>query len=564
MTEEKQFQSIVMNKVIHRNAVLQSKTVFSRTASVTTENLAFDEVTGEALLTKTTNEFNDYLYSFKYPAWWMYEGMGPAYRNTRLLLNSNNQSLSDYSDFLMAGDELWPISGGEPVWVKNTGVPEFEDKYKHPVSLTGPYMITRPGARNMLSLAAGQVVTWNMNPLEPGRAISFGKRSILNSSAIQYNDAAVVYCDTCRIDDNLKNANDYFLGKKGNWKAKRSWFYLTDRTPADLSSGLTDIRTQGLFQNYNDFWVLPPNGKRYWGLDSSNWEWKEKVNLADADGQTIETEDRIGRRIANLLGYKNTLVTAQAYNSGYTEALSEGFEEYSCTFCPVRVGSFKLESFKRVHIENGQQGTVLKTDEAHTGRYVLQVDNTLAFSVVTPDTCLKTFTSAQLNNAESGESCNACMGGFYPEAHKTYLFSCWVKLPAKPQPVLSCSEAFVEITGAEAAVTMRPEGPVIEDWQRIMGTFTTTSTVNNLTFTLHNGGAWPAWYDDIRILPVDGNMVAYVYDERNYRRTYDLDENNYFTQYQYNNQGELIRIRKETERGIVAVKEGNQSLTKQP
>jgi hypothetical protein len=44
--------------------------------------------------------------------------------------------------------------------------------------------------------------------------------------------------------------------------------------------------------------------------------------------------------------------------------------------------------------------------------------------------------------------------------------------------------------------------------------------------------------------------------------TYSLDENNYFTKNEYNNQGELIRIKKETEKGIVTIKEGNSSLVK--
>ena len=37
---------------------------FEQSSSITTENLAFDGVTGEALLTKTTNEFNDSFFLF--------------------------------------------------------------------------------------------------------------------------------------------------------------------------------------------------------------------------------------------------------------------------------------------------------------------------------------------------------------------------------------------------------------------------------------------------------------------------------------------------------------------
>jgi len=47
---------------------------------VNTENLAYDAETGEVLVTKTKNGFNDDIYTFKYPSHWGYDLMGHAYK----------------------------------------------------------------------------------------------------------------------------------------------------------------------------------------------------------------------------------------------------------------------------------------------------------------------------------------------------------------------------------------------------------------------------------------------------------------------------------------------------
>jgi hypothetical protein len=156
-----------------------------------------------------------------------------------------------------------------------------------------------------------------------------------------------------------------------------------------------------------------------------------------------------------------------------------------------------------------------------------------------------------------------CIGGWYPYHTKsdiTYLFSCWVKVD-KTKPILTCSDASVVILSAGQTVTLHSDGPVIEGWQRIMGTFVVARQNLNVTISLKTGTA-TTYFDDLRIIPFDANMIAYVYDDLNLRLTYILDENNYFTRYEYNNQGELIRIKKETEEGILTIQETYQALVK--
>jgi hypothetical protein len=548
MTEEKQFQSIVINKIIHRNGILKRKIVFDQSASVTTENIAFDEITGESLLTKTTNEFNDSLYSFKYPAYWMYEGMGPSYENSSLKIN-NNYPLQTFKEFLKVGDELRGINVDgilERLWVQNIHNNPItfvrENRYLTTTSLSGNYQVYNSGAKNLLSNGAGQVVTWKYNPLQYGEIsetykIKFVPTNILNSSAIQYYDSSIIHCDSCRLfRDKITMKNDFLSGVRGNWKPKRTWFYLTDRTPNDIDNGKTDIRTEGLFKDdYNDFWVVPNNNSD-WTINYDKWEWKEKVNITDIDGQTIETEDRIGRKVSNLLGFRNTLVLAQAFNSGYGESYYEGFEDLDFTLCPNKLKRVRNHSLLSVNC-----------DDSHTGKYSLEVSQSFNLYFEPSKGC------------DTLYNCVECKSKFVP--NKKYLFSCWVKVN-KQQPILTCDDASVNINIGGTSKIMKPEGPVVEGWQRIQDYFLTPSDdPPSFSITLKPGTA-NTLYDDIRIIADSGNMVSYVYDDLNLRLTEILDENNYFTKYEYNNQGELIRIKKESERGILTIKEGNQSLRK--
>jgi hypothetical protein len=55
-------------------------------------------------------------------------------------------------------------------------------------------------------------------------------------------------------------------------------------------------------------------------------------------------------------------------------------------------------------------------------------------------------------------------------------------------------------------------------------------------------------------------MKSYIYNATNLRLMAELDENNYATFYEYDDDGTLIRVKKETERGIMTIKESRSAL----
>lgn len=68
-------------KVVHKKGVLIEKVAYDLGSKVSTKNLAWDASSGQVLLTETVNEYGDHYFSFSYPAYWMYEGMGLASNN---------------------------------------------------------------------------------------------------------------------------------------------------------------------------------------------------------------------------------------------------------------------------------------------------------------------------------------------------------------------------------------------------------------------------------------------------------------------------------------------------
>ncbi len=107
-----------------------------------------------------------------------------------------------------------------------------------------------------------------------------------------------------------------------------------------------------------------------------------------------------------------------------------------------------------------------------------------------------------------------------------------------------------------------PSGEIIEGWQRINGTFKVPLDANEILIHLKNLTTDNAYFDDIRIHPVNSNLKSFVYDQYTNRLMAELDENNYSTYYEYDNEGGLVRVKKETERGIFTIQETRSSSIK--
>lgn len=159
---------------------------------------------------------------------------------------------------------------------------------------------------------------------------------------------------------------------------------------------------------------------------------------------------------------------------------------------------------------------------------------------------------------------------FSPETQETFVLGAWVKETHTEQPITYTSNievSFNDGTTTSAPITFSPSGNIIEGWQRIEGTFTIPAGSTDINVILNNEvDPNAAYFDDIRIHKADGNMKSFVYDPVTQRLMAELDENNYATLYEYDKEGGLVRVKKETEKGVYTIQEtrsGNSKLNTQ-
>ncbi len=150
-----------------------------------------------------------------------------------------------------------------------------------------------------------------------------------------------------------------------------------------------------------------------------------------------------------------------------------------------------------------------------------------------------------------------------------YVISAWVKEEHAQQVMNYTSKIEVNFAGTSESYAFTPSGAIIDGWQRIEGTFRIPPTATHLNIALVKGVNQQtdallseAYFDDIRIFNAEGSMKSFVYDPETQRLMAELDERNYATFYEYDKEGGLVRVKKETEKGIYTIQETRSSTYK--
>ncbi len=162
--------------------------------------------------------------------------------------------------------------------------------------------------------------------------------------------------------------------------------------------------------------------------------------------------------------------------------------------------------------------------------------------------------------------CTDCIGTFAPDPGD-YLASLWVKEDVTPQPqTYNNPQLKISFIGDPTIYTFgtnATKNKIIEGWQKIEELFTIPIAATSIKLELINASSIvDTYFDDLRVYPKDGQMKTYVYDPATLRLTSTLDENNYATFYEYDEEGKLIRIKKETEKGIMTIQESREAVKK--
>lgn len=325
------------------------------------------------------------------------------------------------SDYLIDGDEVW-LSGTAPdgitpdgivtnafrAWVVEAGLSTFQlidEKgvlVKGSVINSGKIKIIRSGYRNM-QMASMASVTSMRNPLynyDVNNKITGIKGNIgaapfssetasdriVNASAIEYNSEWPSQCE-CNLpkmtfvdgilkfgyeteannqdkDDVIKRSyNPYLYNILGNWRANKSYAYLTGR---NYTIDPTPRKT-GYFTDFSPFYVLGTKWGKTAGEELKKWTFASEVTKYNPYGQEVENKDALNRYSSALYGYNNRFPVAVASNTKYTELASDGFEDYSLSNCGVS-SHFDFEAQLKLNEVS------VSTKQSHTGRKSLKIE----------------------------------------------------------------------------------------------------------------------------------------------------------------------------------------------
>ena len=401
-----------------------------------------------------------------------------------------------------------------------------------------------------------------------------------------------------------RSVNPYVQGLLGNYRPYRSYTYYHEglRTAtAGIPPGTIEfnIRRDGIIANFKPFWRMAPAvyntaDATEWLLPPAEtatadpteqaaitkaaevWSWNSENTLFDRKGMSLETKDPLNRYTAGQYGYNYSLPVAVTQNSKYRESGYEGFEDYNF----INTGQCPIECPPLRHFDWTEHQALMQQDVTHTGKYALRLNGSehthaavvckLADAADAADE-KEIWVKRNSANNEIKAGMGSKLPVFGPVKGKKMVISAWVKeeAPCNGAYVLNDIRVYfmnkaTETTGT-AEYTLTPSGLIIEGWQRYERVIDVPASGKSyMKLELNGSTGSVVYFDDIRMHPYNANMKSFVYDPVSLRLMAELDENNYASMYEYDDDGTLIRVKKETERGVKTINETRSALQKLP
>lgn len=601
--DTKRHKMSVITKVVQKYGILEKTIAEDQQALIETKNELFDKETGQVLLTRVTNQYDKNIdhRSMTYPAHWAYDRMGPAYKNIDKefiettggdVVHPSGQINSPYSAHFVVGDEVmvysttgvvdqryWVIYGeckdgqcGELVNLQGLFLIDRDGQLYNNNSLTAnSFKIIRSGRRNQASTPIanftakqGLGTTWkNTSP---------SNFKVLNSSAQEFTEQAH-YQKFATGDRGCTDSeiNPFVWGVLGNWRPTKNWAYNVNR---DYGPG--NLKEDGYF-NLIPFWKWD-NPSSEWQVTGAldNWETVSENTLHHASGFTIENKNEIGTYVAQLSTLNNSVVKAVANNARYREIVNESFEDFNMLDDNYDNGYWTyLCSQNRVGLYEGAFDNVMPYTDAtaHTGNHSLEVTPGEGYSFMnvffqadqsssmasvpnipySPQTWERLQNSSQ-NSVAVGEETGFVIS-YWRRLGTELNYDVNKRLKDQYDPVQ------IELNLGTNSIPnynrKTQKSVIIDGWQKIdeIISFEMPLSGVNIALSFKNASSTKGYIDDIRIHPLHSNMLSHVYNMYTSRKVAELDANNYATFYEYNEEGSVIRVKKETERGVVTIQE---------
>lgn len=454
--------------------------------------------------------------------------------------------------------------------------------------------IIRSGHRNQAAAGIGSIMSLQPPTNTLGNQLQIDNNTqVLQANANIFDENWKMLCnemvDECGNPYLVEEkVNPYVTGLLGNWRPESAYTFYSERSPAMLTS--TNIRQDGIITNFEPFWNLSGgqwNAPSPSNLFNSEWTLSNRITMYDHRGNEVENQDAIGNFSTASYGYNNNRVVAIASNAEKEEVAFDGLEDYNfisdCDFSPHHKNflffdfaqadtdytisntvshtgkhSIKLGAKKQVTIKNTVRPC--RTSQGDLVPYSNhQAGNSITSTATTAKASFGNFTT---DRTEFMNTCRGCIPKLYLKIGKEYYSSLWVasdkSLDCNAAPVAASFN--IGFDTPDIPVSYTAVGPTIDGWQRIEARFSVPSEATKIILNISNDSDEAVYYDDIRIHPWESYLNAYVYDPNSLRLFAELDENNYASFYEYDDEGILVRVKRETEAGIVTIQEARTVL----
>ncbi len=373
------------------------------------------------------------------------------------------------------------------------------------------------------------------------------------------NGTPVGACDVVEVSTDNR-VNPYLRGYLGNWRPYQTKVYQDQRSYGYIfKEGTKGINAKdaGYYVSFKPWWRI--SGNQWYTNGEIEWTTANTITLYDKYGQELENKDALGRYSAANFDFNGEVPAAVASNAMNREIYTNSFEDEK--FKHIN-GIDTLKT--RLKSNNGYPiaDSTIKT-QSHTGLYSYILNtNGITLKTVTHQNEHKTTSYFYLaNNASQYMASTIYANGFQPVPGKEYIFNVWVKDNHANNRDVNLIANTKTNGGSASPITLNCKA-IVEGWKLLEGKFT-APTANTFEIVVKtNSGTF--FIDDLRIHPKDAHLKSYAYNEKDFKLMAELDENAFATFYEYDTEGSLVRVKKETERGIMTLKESRSSYRKNP
>jgi len=335
-SESTRFKTGVLVKKVTRAGILKKVVKMDNGSTVTTEHLAYDAHTGAVLLTRTKNDFEDPVHTMKFPAYWRYDGMGPAYKNIGNVMSSitfdqQGRATVGYAPaWFSAGDELAldPANGGAPVrgWIDEVRPDGVTVINRTGLPIVGVYglKVIRSGRRNMHGQDMMSVISYS-DPLAGMAGNIYA--SVVDVAAVEFSDSWLAPCNC--FPETPHFSNRWVTNKLGTWRLAKEHKWLTDRTRS-VENRNANIKRDGWYTAFSPFYQLT-NG--VWSTEYAGWTTVRAITSYNSRGAELENRDALGLFSAATFGHGGTLPLSVSKNTRYRETIFTSFEDRAADGC---------------------------------------------------------------------------------------------------------------------------------------------------------------------------------------------------------------------------------------